>query len=127
MESELLRAGRGVVPMPVPDFVRAGKGKCRAVLTHNPHFGSLSIWSVALGDENGPWNSNFWYWFNPQDCGVIFSLAPPHSLTMIDYQTIVRDAVIDPHILESPCAQLPTCEDHRMIMVQNRPTFMPAA
>jgi len=109
------------VGMPVPNFVERAQGSCRAVLKHHPHLGNLSIWSVVFG------NSNFWYWFDEQNRQLLFSLAPPHSLTMIDYQTFVRDAVIDAHIFENPCTQLPPCDEPKTAVVQNRPIFIPIA
>ena len=95
------------VAMPRPDFVRAGDGRCRAILTNNPYFGSVKLWSVALG-QTGDWFGNFWYWFNQRQEQVIFSLDPPHSLTLIDYQSFTRNAVIDPCILVPP-SDLPAC------------------
>jgi hypothetical protein len=115
--------GGGVVPMPVPNFVQAGDGKCRALIKNNAYFGDLSIWSVALGDGNGQWKSDFWYWFNENSQGVIFSLAPATSLTSIDYQTFVQNGNIDACIFENPCQEIPACPDNKMAMVKDRPAF----
>jgi hypothetical protein len=93
--------------MPRPDFVKAGDGRCRAILKNNPYFGSIKLWSVALR-QTGDWFGNFWYWFNQQHKQVIFSLDPPHSLTLIDFQTFIRNAVIEPCILAKP-PDLPVC------------------
>jgi hypothetical protein len=95
------------VPMPIPNFVERRHGRCRALIKQHPRWGTLSIWSVPLGD--GPeWAANFWYWFDEQNRQRLFSLAPPNYLTMTDYQTFVRDAAIDACILDNPCPQLPT-------------------
>jgi hypothetical protein len=97
--------GGGVVPMSVPDFVKADEGACRAVISDNPYFGTLSVWSVHLpGDTQPQTMSNFWYWFNQQQQGVVFSLAPASSLTMIDYQTFVQEGAIAPAYLQDGCA-----------------------
>ena len=66
------------VPMSRPDFVAAGGGVCRAAFANNPTFGTMTIWSVALG--SGPKWSDFWYWFDDQSRGVVFSLAPAGRL-----------------------------------------------
>jgi hypothetical protein len=95
------------VAMPRPDFVKAGHGQCRAILKNNPYFGSLKLWSVALR-QNGHWLANFWYWFTQREKQVIFSLGPAHNLTLIDYQTFIRNAVIEPCILAQP-SDLPAC------------------
>ena len=95
------------VAMPRPDFVKAGHGQCRAILKNNPYFGTLKLWSVRLR-QNGDWFGNFWYWFNQRQKQVIFSLDPPHSLTLIDFQTFIRNAVIKPCLLAQP-SDLPAC------------------
>ena len=56
--------------------------------------------------QNGDWFGNFWYWFNQRQKQVIFSLDPPHSLTLIDFQTFIRNAVIKPCLWHSH----PTCQ-----------------
>ena len=99
--------GGGFVPMPVPDFVQADHGKCRATIANNPYFGTISIWSVQMGDQS-QW-TDFWYWFNAQQQGVVFSLAPAGSLTMIDYQTFVQNGTIPGSYLQNPCGQVPSC------------------
>ena len=96
------------VPMPRPDFVKAGHGRCRAILKSNPYFGSLKLWSVPLSQNGQDWFGNFWYWFNQRQKQVIFSLDPPHSLTLIDYQSFIRNADIEPCILIQP-PDLPAC------------------
>jgi hypothetical protein len=98
----------GVVPMPVPNFVQAGGGLCRAVIQDNPYFGQgqVTIWSVSLGGA-----SDFWYWFDAQQRGVVFSLAPAGSLTMIDYQTFVQNPTFQPCIFAEPTIGLPECPD----------------
>ena len=95
------------VAMPKPNFVKAGNGRCRAILRNNPYFGSLKLWSVRLG-QNGDWFGNFWYWFDQREKQVIFSLDPPHSLTLIDFQTFIRNAAIKPCLLAQP-SDLPAC------------------
>jgi hypothetical protein len=95
------------VAMPQPNFVRAGNGRCRASLKNNPYFGSLKLWSVRLG-QNGDWFGNFWYWFDQRQKQVVFSLDPPHSLTLIDFQTFIRNAAIKPCLLAQPSG-LPAC------------------
>jgi hypothetical protein len=45
------QADGGFVPMPVPDFVKVGDGKCRASFKGSAYFGELSMWTVALGDQ----------------------------------------------------------------------------
>ena len=95
------------VPMPRPDFVKAGGGKCRAVIA-NPAFNSaMTIWSVALGNISALVRF-FWYWFDDQARGVIFSLAPASSLTMIDYQQFTQNATIPPAVFFEPTG-LPGC------------------
>jgi hypothetical protein len=93
------------VAMPQPNFVKAGNGRCRAILKNNPYFGSLKLWSVRLG-QNGDWFGNFWYWFDQRQKQVVFSLDPPHSLTLIDFQTFIRNAVIKPCFLAQPSGLL---------------------
>jgi hypothetical protein len=99
----------GVVPMPVPNFVQAGGGLCRAVVQDNPYFGpgQVTIWSVMLAGQSG--SSDFWYWFDSQQRGVVFSLAPAASLTMIDYQTFVQNPVFQSCIFDEPTSGLPIC------------------
>ena len=96
------------VAMPLPYFVKTGQGRCRAILKNNRYFGSLKIWSVQLPDDNGNWFANFWYWFDPRQKQVIFSLDPPHSLSLIDFQTFVRNAAIKACLLVQPSG-LPDC------------------
>jgi hypothetical protein len=98
----------GVVPMPVPNFVQADGGICRAVIKDNPYFGrgQVTIWTDGLGGE-----SDFWYWFDAQQRGVVFSLAPAGSLTMIDYQTFVQNPRFQPCIFAEPTTGLPECSD----------------
>jgi hypothetical protein len=95
------------VPMPRPDFVKAGRGRCRTILRKNPYFGSLKLWSVQLGQKDH-WFGNFWYWFDERKEQVIFSLDPPHSLSLIDFQTFIRNAAIKPCLLAQP-SDLPAC------------------
>ena len=98
--------GGGVVPMPVPNFVQAGDGICRAVIQDNSYFGQgqVTIWSVSLAGA-----SDFWYWFDAQQQGIVFSLAPAGSLTMIDYQTFVQNPPFQPCIFAEPTTGLPEC------------------
>jgi len=105
--------GGGLKPMPVRDFVAQGHGECRAVIKQNPQFGTVSIWSVEL--PRGNRSSNFWYWFNEQQQGIIFSLAPAPKLTLIDYQTFIQNGPIDACVFDDPCPDLPACpkETHR--------------
>jgi hypothetical protein len=93
-------------------------------MKQHPRWGTLSIWSVSLGDGPG-WTADFWYWFDEQNRQLLFSLAPPNKLTMTDYQTFVRDAAIDACILDNPCPKLPTHPEPQMAL--NRPTFFPIA
>jgi hypothetical protein len=97
------------VPMPRPDFVKAGRGTCRASIANNASFGpgTVTIWSVGLGDAT-KW-SDFWYWFDDKSRGLVFSLAPATSLTMIDYQTFEQNAKIDPSVFNEPTTGLPSC------------------
>lgn len=96
------------VSMPRPDFVKAGNGQCRAAIPNHPLFSgrTITIWSVALGNAQ-KW-SDFWYWFDDQSRGIVFSLAPASSLTMIDYQTFAQNALIKPDVFDEP-ANLPRC------------------
>lgn len=112
----------GFVPMPVPDFVKAGGGRCRAMFKNSPYFGNASIWSVALGDE-AKW-SNFWYWFDDAQRGIIFSLAPASSLTLIDYQSFVRDAKFDEAKLADPSEALSACGGSNLVAVRDRPVLL---
>jgi hypothetical protein len=123
---ECCEAQGGLVAMPVPNFVEAGDGRCRAIVSNNPYFGTLSIWSVALG-KSGDWEASFWYWFDDQQKGVIFSLAPPHFLTLIDYQTFIQNGVIQACIFDNPCDQLPACPPPKIVTAQNLRNFMPLA
>jgi hypothetical protein len=104
----VLNQGGGVEPMSVPNFVQAGDGLCRAVIQDNPYFGQgqVTIWSVSLAGA-----SDFWYWFDAQQRGVVFSLAPAGSLTMIDYQTFVQNPPFQPCIFAEPTTGLPECPD----------------
>jgi hypothetical protein len=110
-EAGCLTLNGGIVPMSVPNFVEAGGGLCRAMIQDNPYFGpgQVTIWSVELGNSQGAWASDFWYWFNAKQQGIVFSLAPAGSLTMIDYQTFVQDPQFQACIFEEPTAGLPTC------------------
>ncbi len=104
--------GGGIVPMSVPDFVSAAGGLCRAVIQDNPYFGDgqVTIWSVMLSGNKSNW-SDFWYWFDSQQRGVVFSLAPASSLTMIDYQTFVQNPTFAACIFDEPTSGLPVCSD----------------
>jgi hypothetical protein len=103
--------GGGVVPMSVPNFVQAAGGLCRAVIQDNPYFGEgqVKIWSVKLGSQSS-W-ADFWYWFDSQQRGVVFSLAPAASLTMIDYQTFEQNPVFPSCTFDEPTSGLPVCSD----------------
>jgi hypothetical protein len=103
--------GGGVVPMSVPNFVSAAGGLCRAVIQDNPYFGEgqVTIWSIMLGGQSN-W-SDFWYWFDSQQRGVVFSLAPASSLTMIDYQTFVQNPAFSACVFDEPTSGLPVCSD----------------
>jgi hypothetical protein len=114
-----------IVGMPVPDFVKTGT--CRAVLKDNPYLGSLAIWSVRLDHGQGHWTANFWFWFNEHERQLLFALAPPNSLTSIDYQSFIRDAVIDPCVLADPCGQLPACKEAHVASALNAAPFHPVA
>jgi hypothetical protein len=114
------QAGGGVVPMPVPNFVEAGQGNCRAIIKGNPYFGTLSVWSVDLGGA-----SDFWYWFNDRQQGVLFSLAPAGSLTVIYYQTFVQNGSIDACVFDDPCTDVPACAEAQVAMLRAKPKFMP--
>jgi hypothetical protein len=119
-------AGGSVVGMPVPNFVEAGEGTCRAVLKDNPYLGSLAIWSVRL-DQGQGWTANFWFWFNEHERQLLFALAPPNVLTSIDYQSFVRDAVIDACVLIDPCPQFPACPGAHVASALNAAPFHPVA
>lgn len=100
----------GDVPMPVPNFVSAGQGRCRGRISNSdlaPE--NITIWSVALADDSGVWTGNFWYWFDDRARSVVFSLAPPHELTLVDYQDFKPGVEIDPAIFQlhalKECAQ----------------------
>src|ERR1043165_687520 len=114
------QAGGSFVPMPVPNFVEAGHGRCRALIKNNPYFGSISIWSVDLGGA-----SDFWYWFNENQQGVIFSLAPAGSLTIIYYQTFMQNPSMDDCIFDDPCGEVPACAGNNMMMLSAKPRFVP--
>jgi len=117
-------ANGGFVPMPVPNFVEAGGGVCRATIANNSYFGNLSIWSVALGDASGNWKSDFWYWFNNKDQGVLFSLAPAGSLTVIDYQTFVQNGTIEACVFDNPCGEISACSGNQAMALRRKPRFM---
>ena len=116
-EPGVLGKSGGVVPMPVPNFVSADNGRCRALIQANPHFGDLSVWSVSMGGD-------FWYWFRPSQTGVIFSLAPAVSLTLIDYQTFVQNPNIAATTFDNPCGEVPQCGDNARALTRKR-KFMP--
>ena len=61
-----------------------------------------------LGDPKSGW-ADFWYSFNDQQQGAIFSLAPASSLTIIDYQTFTQNGQIDACVFDNPCSDLPDC------------------
>lgn len=105
-------AGGGDVPMPVPGFVQAGGGRCRAVISNDPVFGSVSIWTVQLGGA-GSW-ADFWYWFTDSQKGVIFSLAPASSLTIIDYQTFIQNGVIQKCVFDDPSSGISACPTNQL-------------
>ncbi|WP_218511873.1 hypothetical protein [Variovorax sp. dw_308] len=112
----------GVVPMPVPNFVKADGGRCRAVIKANPYFGDMSIWSVYMGDARGA--ADFWYWFDSQQRGVLFSLAPAGDLTIIDYRTLVRDAVFNPDYLADRSNEVAQCGPNQILQLQAKPRFL---
>jgi len=118
-------AAKQTLPMPLPDFVKEGDGGCRASVINNPYFGTVSIWSVELGDQNGRWTSNFWFWFDDHQRGTIFSLAPPHSLTIIDYQTFIQNGPIEACIFENPCDDIQPCSGNQIMTVRSRSKFSP--
>jgi hypothetical protein len=97
--------------------------RCRAVINDDPCFGTLSIWRVASSDERGDWQANFWYRFTDQQKQVIFSMGPPHFLTLIDYQTFVQNGAIEACIFDNPCDQLPACPRPKIVMAQTLPPF----
>lgn len=117
-------ADGGGVPMPRPNFIERAKGVCRAIFD-DFRLGRLSIWSVALPDEHGNWMSDFWYWFNQHQQQVIFSLAPAPFLTVIYYQTFVRNGSIAACVFDNPCADIPPSPDHMLAALRARPTFSP--
>jgi hypothetical protein len=80
---------------------------------------------VALPDEHGNWMSDFWYWFNQHQQQVIFSLAPAPFLTVIYYQTFVRNGSIAACVFDNPCADIPPSPDHMLAALRARPTFSP--
>lgn len=107
-------ANGSFVPMPAPDFVKIAGGKCRAIIKGHPIFDSITIWSVQLGD-NTSW-SDFWYWFDDRQQGVIFSLAPANSLTIIDYQTFVQNGGIKKCVFDDPSESIPACPQNEMAL-----------
>ena len=113
----------GDVPMPVPDFVSAAHGRCRAVFKNSAYFGDLSIWTVALGDQ-ASW-ADFWYWFDSSQKGVVFSLDPASSLTLIDYQTFDQNVAIDPNTFDDPTPTIPACGANNLMALTRRPKFKP--
>ena len=48
---------------------------------------------------------------------MIFSLAPASSLTLIDYQTFVRNAGIDACIFDDPTPETQVCGQQDMVQV----------
>jgi hypothetical protein len=105
--------------MSVPNFVQEAGGRCRAVIGNNPYFAAndtISIWSVMLGAETG-W-SDFWYWFNSAQQGIVFSLAPASSLTMIDYQTFVQNPTFAPGTFAEPQSGVPQCPSSAAAQLQ---------
>jgi hypothetical protein len=114
------QAGGSVVPMSVPNFVEAAAGTCRAIIKNNPYFGSISVWTVDLGGA-----SDFWYWFGERQQGVVFSLAPAGSLTIIYYQTFVQNGGIDACVFDDPCPDVPACPSNLTAMVRAKPGFRP--
>ena len=118
-------AGGGDVPMPVPDFVKAAGGRCRAVIANHPVFGSVSIWTVQLGGSGSSW-SDFWYWFDDKQRGIIFSLAPAGSLTIIDYQTFVQNGGIQACVFDDPSGSITACpQDHVAAQKRMKRKFVP--
>jgi hypothetical protein len=107
--------------MPVPNFVGTANGKCRANFKGSAYFGDLSIWTVALGDQQS-W-ADFWYWFDSSSKGVIFSLSPARSLTVIDYQTFNQDGPFDAGKLFDPSQQTQACANQNLMTLQLRPAF----
>jgi hypothetical protein len=110
------------VGMPYPNFVERGKGICRAIFDDS-RLGKLSIWSAPFEDEKGM--SNFWFWFNQAQQGIIFSRAPAPSLTIIDYQTFVQNGSIAACVLDNPCPDIPVCKAELLKIVRSRPRFVP--
>jgi hypothetical protein len=113
--------GGGVVPMPAPDFVKDGGGRCRAAIKNNTYFGSISIWSVEMGSKTS--SADFWYWFDAQDRGVVFSLAPAASLTLIDYQTFNQDKPVDATYLVDRSNEVSACVHQQLAQVKAKPKF----
>jgi hypothetical protein len=111
----------GVVPMPVPNFVEVAEGACRAAFQNSDYFGNLTIWTVALGNAQ-TW-SDFWYWFDSSQKGVIFSLAPARSLTIIDYQTFVQNPTLDSGKFYDPTNEIPVCASNSLEFALRRPAF----
>jgi len=116
-------ANGSIVAMPVPNFIESGGGRCRAVISSSAYFGTISIWSVGLRNDAGDWDSDFWFWFDAGQKQARFSLAPPHSLTLIDYQTFVQNGQIDDCILVDPCNSLPPCVGVSLMALEPRPRF----
>ncbi|MCX4151459.1 MULTISPECIES: hypothetical protein [Paraburkholderia] len=116
------KAGGGDVPMPVPDFVHAGEGRCRAAFKDDPYFSNDSMWSVTLGAP--PKSADFWYWFDDKQRGVIFSLSPASSLTIIDYQTFNQNEQMPDCVFEDPTGTIPACPE-AALADRKKPRFMP--
>jgi hypothetical protein len=113
--------GHGI---PRPNFIETDGGTCRAIIEKNRYFGTISIWTAPLRNQNETSEADFWLWFNDRDQGVIFSRAPASSLTLTDYQTFVRDAKIDACIFDDPTNEIPVCPTHPSTVVANAPTFV---
>jgi hypothetical protein len=112
------QAGQSFVPMPVPTFVAAGHGKCRALFSNDAYFGNSSIWSVQLG--GGGHSSDFWYSFDDRQRGVIFSLSPAGSLTLIDYQSFDQNTALPDCMFIDPSDQVPPCQPTNVMANINR-------
>src|SRR5262249_43841953 len=54
-----------------------------------------------------------------------FSLAPPHSLTIIDYQTFIQNGPIEACIFENPCDDIQPCSGNQIMTVRSRSKFSP--
>jgi hypothetical protein len=65
----------------------------------------------------------FLYWFDKNNRGVIFSLAPASSLTLIDYQTFQQDTQIPADIFIDPTALIPACAAANVEALNQRPKF----